>query len=347
MIKSVDIQNFRCYEQLSLSNLGRVNVITGENASGKTALLEALYFSLGTPVLALKMRSWRGLGSVQISEAVESHNALWEDLFFEFDLGNTVAISIKGTDRFTRRVKIQHNRNSQIIIPAGKRLTDIQTAPPISFEYYKQSRRISSARLTFKDGNLTLSGGPEPLPGAFYSTGNPIDAREAGTWFSSLVKARQQKPIVEKIKKIFPFIEGLSVLDLNGIQVVHADIPSLPKQIPIGLVSYGVNKLIVLLIAIITQTKGIILVDEIENGIHYSIMQDAWSALYDFCREYHVQLFVSSHSLEALRKLYPVMEGHEKDFRLIRTERKNGQCTAHLFEGINFSSALEQGMDVR
>src|SRR5712691_9034679 len=42
MIESFEISNFRCFETLSLSGLSRVNVITGANASGKSALLEAL-----------------------------------------------------------------------------------------------------------------------------------------------------------------------------------------------------------------------------------------------------------------------------------------------------------------
>ena len=233
------------------------------------------------------------------------------------------------------------------MIPAGKKFTEARPVPPIVFEWYKDSRRIHSARAKLEDGNFTLPGGPEPLPGAFYSSVNPINAGETGAWFSELIKQRKHKAIVKQVHDLFPFIEDLSALELGGSTIVHADIPSLPRQMPIGLVSHGVNRIVSILIAIAAQSHGVLLLDEIENGIYHGIMENVWSLIYDSCLEHGVQLFTSSHSLEALRKLYPVMEGHEKDFRLIKTEKKDGVATAQIFAGSNFRSALEQGMDVR
>ncbi len=48
MIRSIDIKNFRCYEHLHVNGCKRVNVIVGDNGSGKTALLEAMFMALGT-----------------------------------------------------------------------------------------------------------------------------------------------------------------------------------------------------------------------------------------------------------------------------------------------------------
>ena len=42
MISKVDIKNFRCFEHIHLDNLRTINIIVGDNGSGKTALLEAL-----------------------------------------------------------------------------------------------------------------------------------------------------------------------------------------------------------------------------------------------------------------------------------------------------------------
>jgi hypothetical protein len=62
MIKTLEIKNFRCFESVSLSDLTRVNVITGSNASGKSALLEALFLgarATGDAVLVLNTaRGW-------------------------------------------------------------------------------------------------------------------------------------------------------------------------------------------------------------------------------------------------------------------------------------------------
>ena len=45
MYKSFRVKNFRCFKDLQINDLGRVNLIAGKNNTGKTALLEAMYFT--------------------------------------------------------------------------------------------------------------------------------------------------------------------------------------------------------------------------------------------------------------------------------------------------------------
>lgn len=62
MIRSIDLRNFRCYRQLEVNNLARLNVIVGDNGVGKTTLLESIFLPLATsPEIALRLRQQRGL----------------------------------------------------------------------------------------------------------------------------------------------------------------------------------------------------------------------------------------------------------------------------------------------
>jgi len=47
MITNFRANNFRCFHDIVLQDLRRVNIVVGENASGKTALLEILRLGLG------------------------------------------------------------------------------------------------------------------------------------------------------------------------------------------------------------------------------------------------------------------------------------------------------------
>ena len=61
MINSLTVRNFRCFEHLSVERCKRVNVIVGDNGSGKTALLEAIFLALGvTTDVPLRYRQQRG-----------------------------------------------------------------------------------------------------------------------------------------------------------------------------------------------------------------------------------------------------------------------------------------------
>lgn len=49
VIKNIKIQNFRCFEELKISGFEKINLISGKNNIGKTALLEALFIN-STPI---------------------------------------------------------------------------------------------------------------------------------------------------------------------------------------------------------------------------------------------------------------------------------------------------------
>jgi recombinational DNA repair ATPase RecF len=77
MIRTVDIRNFRCFEHLRIEGCQRVNVIVGDNAAGKTSLLEAMFMALGVnPELGLRYRQQRGLDSSFSGAPVKIEEAL-------------------------------------------------------------------------------------------------------------------------------------------------------------------------------------------------------------------------------------------------------------------------------
>jgi len=47
MYQSFHVKNFRCFDDLQLNDLARVNLIAGKNNTGKTSLLEALFLHAG------------------------------------------------------------------------------------------------------------------------------------------------------------------------------------------------------------------------------------------------------------------------------------------------------------
>lgn len=77
MITAVEIRDFKCFEHVSISGLKRVNLLVGENGSGKTAFLEALFLAAGaTPALHFRAQAWRrGEARVEIRGDQESYVA--------------------------------------------------------------------------------------------------------------------------------------------------------------------------------------------------------------------------------------------------------------------------------
>lgn len=355
MIHSIDIKNFRCFDKLSLSGLGRINVVVGENASGKTALLEAIFLSqMGSPDMPVRFRLWRGLGGgIRLGMSRSSYEAVWRDLFCRLDQTCAITITAEGTPENKRRVEISYRPEDSISI----RLSDNDSGPasdsaaivPITFRVVDAhgKQHEFTPKIT-KDG-LQAAGTVLPSLASFYSSAfmAVTTPSEAASQFSELSKKGDDRKLTSLIRDVFPSIESISSEDAGGTWMLHGQVPSIREKLPIGLISSGVQKLISLLAGIVAQQHGIVLVDELDNGFHYTTLPKVWTVLERASGEFHVQLFVSTHSKECLQSLLPTIKGNEEHFRLIRLARTNGTSSARVFEGEGFEAALETDTEVR
>src|SRR6185437_6020665 len=98
MISSFDIQNFRCFDHLAVEGVKRFNVIVGDNAAGKTSLLEALFLALaGNVEVSVRFRQQRGLDGNFTGPVRAIEEAIWKDLFFDYDWSRNIQITLNGT----------------------------------------------------------------------------------------------------------------------------------------------------------------------------------------------------------------------------------------------------------
>src|SRR5688572_23256461 len=107
MITSLDVKNFRCFKELHLSALGRFTFVVGESGSGKTALLEALFLAGGgNPEIYFRVRRWRGFGeNLEVSGRLQ-YEAIFRDVFYNFDQQSGAYIRIDSNDRGYRSLEI-------------------------------------------------------------------------------------------------------------------------------------------------------------------------------------------------------------------------------------------------
>ena len=360
MIESLEIENFRCFEKLSVSDLGLVNVVVGESAAGKTALLEAIALGMGgSPDLPIRFRIWRGMGApTTISPSRANFEALWHDLFYQMDLKRTIRINLRGTAESTRSLAIQF-RSHAIGTVAAPPLDSPASVPgpldssliaPIAFMWtdVRGEEHVFEASLN-PQGAMTVSGLGWPAQAAFFSSAFMaiVGPSEAANQFSEFSKKKMDGPVRQALKQVFPNIKDVSSENLSGNQVLYCSVPWMKEKAPVALVSGGVNKLLVLLLGIATMTKGVISIDELENGIYYKTYPDVWKSLLHFAEEFNTQLFVSTHSMECLREVRPTLRRNEGKFRLLRAEKKGKKRLVRVFGGEEFEAAMEYRTEVR
>lgn len=350
MIQDLKISNFKCFKDVHLRDLGRFNVIVGRNGGGKTAFLEALFLLAGAgPELALRIRRMRGLGdTVSISMERGSFEALWRDLFFDFDEASRIELRSVGTDENTRSLVVSYGPPEGVTLPFGQRPVDDHVRrSTIDFEYRIANGKVVKCQPALTNQGLSFGPVVETIPAILLSPVSREGPEHNGQRFSSLSKKGEHRAVVSVLRKQFPFIEDLGVEYHGGAAMVHAKLRSMAEKVPLPLVSDGINKMLSILLAVHHFSRGVVLIDEMENGLYFDLMGRVSAAILDAARESNTQLFVTTHSLEYLRALLPVVREHPDDFRLLRTTKDNGASAVDCFDGQHFAAALEEGLEIR
>jgi AAA15 family ATPase/GTPase len=356
MIDSLEIHNFRCFENASLSSLKQINIVVGKSASGKTAFLESLFIACGaSPELPIRVRAWRGLPVATISDQKAVYEALWKDLFYSFDQSREISVLLRGSRLHTRIFNVSY-KDSGDLIPLDVK-TDSRKAEsirPITFSWTDGAGRPFVVQPEVKGGQLVARMVLQPQTPtqsspaiSFYSSSILPSPEENAQYFSDLSVKHEEAPIVEFMRQEFEFIENLGVESFARTPTIYASVRGLPEKQPINMVSTGITKLLSILLGMANQGGGIILIDEMENGIYWDRLSSIWDALLSFAERYDVQIFATTHSMECLEAAAQAAANHEDKFSLMRVEKSNGGSVIRQFTGKAFRSAIRQGGEVR
>ena len=356
MITSLSLQNFRCFHRLFLSGLRQVNVIVGRNAAGKTALLEGIRLALGgTPGAALGLNTFRGIPYYGVVQSREQFEALWNPIFFKFDASRPVLTEITDSDGHIAKLSIAYDP-SKVVTPASSRQPGQQqtaiTIVPLKFDRTSFTGEQSTLYATVQSqGQMQLEDGPElGLSTEFFASTWLLNPQQNAQWFSQLSLENREREVVDAVKREFdPLLSDLQVLSLTPFAAgsVYATVPFIQSKIPLSLLSSGVNKFFTILSALLYRRRGIVLIDEVENGLYYDRLPNLWKIMLRLAEENDTQIFVSTHSNECLQALDGTIKEHPESFMLLRAERDNGSSGVMQFEGQEFLAALAKHGEVR
>ncbi len=357
MIRSLHVENFRCFKSVDLPDLRRINVVVGKNATGKTALLEAVRLALGgTPAVLWNMNQARTFPGVSQPMTRELFESLWNPFFFNFDASNAILAECQDTGGRMARVKILFDEGKSITTvpqqqPQQPAALPISSIAPLAFERVDFSGIPSTIYASLnQQGGLNFDQGPELGQAAEYfpSSSWNLNPFLSAQWFSQLSLVQRETEIVTATRDEFePALENLVVLSPGGLPGIYASVRYLREKIPVSLVSAGISRFITMLSAVVIRGKGVVLIDEVENGLFYKILPSLWKHLLRFAMQNDTQIFASTHSLECVRALLPGMRGNENEFALLRVERINGASGVTVVPGRSLEAAIDQGVEVR
>jgi predicted ATPase len=350
MIRTIQILNFRCYDNLEIQDCARLNVIVGDNGTGKTTLLEAIFLALAASTeVAMRLRQYRGLDGVMAGTVRRIEDAVWGDFFHNYEFNRPVAIKLTGSGPEVRSLQISRSKTEALLPLAGSDFTDTVVSQPVTFTWTDSGGREHSAVPKVSAGALSLPSTDEILPDFFFiSSNNNISSVENAARFSELSKSNIKSRFIKAFTGEYPWIKDVGVEVHAGAPALFATLTYTNRKVPITNISTGINRIMGLMLTILERPQGVILIDELENGVYYAHLTSIWKTILALLREGEAQLFVTTHSKECLEALASAAGRNYKDIALWRTERNtNDEFVVRKFSGEDFKAGIEYEEDVR
>ncbi|RDB07248.1 AAA family ATPase [Runella aurantiaca] len=280
MLQSIEIENFRCFEKTAISGFEQINLITGKNNSGKTALLEALYLALTT----------------------DSKN-----------LTENTRQSEKDTEKEKNLYFNQNDRKKIEIV------SYFLGGEGILYQFHRSSSRtLFNKMIRNSDGSRSLNQDfhAEFFTAFIFDKSRQLPNNQELTYLLDSIDKKGDK---------FRVIEALKIIDksLSDIRT-FASFPEVLYLLKDGFSEYqpvyylgdAVQKIVRYVINILSsypnkEAVNVLLIDEIENGIHYTAQAEVWRMLIKLCKYYNIQLFATTHSLEMIKAFQQVCSEEE------------------------------------
>jgi predicted ATPase len=370
MIQSLHISGFKLFREITLPKLGRLNLFVGENNTGKSCLLEAIGLYAGRSPVAdiLETASRRSTGRVRpwIAEGMNEESSSLRhpvfDLFHWVGSGFTPPIVIE---------KIGDSRPLRVEFQLHQRITDDQglvryvpVSPgdvvaeqtEIALPVYRGDRQVAlitrralPLRGRGVDTEKVLNG--DAFAVAHLPAGGFTDEKAASMW-DLIVQGPGQGMVLDWLRMLEPRVEDLAYIGDEGFQRKRVALLKVEGEgrIPLRSMGDGLTRLFHVGLAMASASKGILLIDEFENGLHWKVQEKLWGVLSKAARKFDVQIFATTHSRDCIGSFAAAGRELSGDDAIIyRLERTGKSDNVYFLKLplINVDAAMREDMEVR
>jgi hypothetical protein len=370
MLNKVAFRNYRGFVEFSLPSLSRVNLILGMNNSGKSAILEGIgALASDDPTRIFSSLYTRG---ERFREDRYNRPEIFLNpmhLFYGHKLEVDTELWISGYNS-----SVGSSLSCKVIDASAD---DLQ--PDLDYESGAEPDSLVAGQLALQltyNGanlpklNLNYQGGisaqdvrkisPRPInrrstDSVRIVSTDSLDSAQVAELWSDVALTDDEARVTDAMKILEPSLERIAHIgsidsrafyskSREGIVLKLADAPT---RIPIGSMGDGMWRLLSLTLSAVRCAGGVLLVDEIDTGLHYSTLTKMWKLILDTANRLDIQVFATTHSIDCVRALAATSEHSPfcQDIMVHRVER--GKKMPVSFDGSEVVAAVQQDLEIR
>jgi len=363
LLDSLEIKGYRCFEHLTIEKLGRVNLIVGKNNVGKTALLESLwiYTNHDDSDILHKIAFSRDeiTNEKNMShESLKEYNSAIRHLFtgrpsvpnsslkredFPYFIltqngpGAASAINkiLTSDEGYLKNSNGKKDEFSELMLnSSGNKVTVVYylyesgSGMPVTSFVPRHNRKIT---------NLYIS-----------SAGLGID-KQVEFW-DTITLTPLEDEVIKGLNLLIPKLKRIDFIGYpsgskNRVPIIRVE--NEKERVPLKSFGEGLNRLLGISMALVQCQNGMLLIDEIESGLHYSVLPDVWKLIFKTAKDLNVQVFATTHSKDCIEAFAQAAYDSPEEGMLIRLERQGEKIVAKTIEEEMLVDAVNYEVEVR
>jgi hypothetical protein len=383
LLPDLEIIGFRGFDAFRIDRLGRVNLITGRNGVGKSSLLEALriYATRGEPLEVRTMLESRDEGAGTFYTMSEDGDgallAMLRSLFFgRPDLQSSAAacaIGPAGGNLTLRMSVVPYVRSAgggaiyhgdflsehvysgvghaSLIADSSRQLPDLSDLGYLIELGQERRWMIPVTQALFRHHRIGVA--PEMIPGVFLNVPG-MDNEQLSQLWDQVALTELEEDVLKALRIVEPRIVRVSIIGHAqkkfgpAGRVPIAKLDKLSEPVSLRSLGDGPSRLFGVALALVNACNGLLLIDEIENGLHYSIQRQLWKLIFATAERLNVQVFATTHSWDCIEAFQQAAcENPGSDGVLIRLDNKKGKIVSTIFDESELAIATREHIEVR
>jgi len=364
-----------------MANLGRINLLVGTNNCGKTSILEAIHL-LSTRGDASSLWSVLGRRGESLEGALSSRDDLEADichLFHGHQLTPGKFFSIQGKNDALSEALVativeandsgdSDRPNAAEIRQKALAFDDAEVGLPsrlaLAIRWQRETIPIGEQLLLLsRQGGMRSSAAEratrrrgredEDKPIQLITTAS-LTRHEVMRLFDDIVLGPEERVLVEALRIIEPTIERIAAIGSRQLYSLGARggfviiCQGSTQRIPIGSMGDGIWRMLGIVLSLMRVPNGTLLVDEIDTGLHYTVLANMWKVVLETAKRLNVQVFATTHSRDCYESLAEISRPQvvdKNEVSIQRIERDRKEAVAYSEQEIVI--AAESGIEVR
>ncbi|CAA6802261.1 MAG: Unknown protein [uncultured Sulfurovum sp.] len=314
-IKTIEIKNFKCFEDFKAEGFGRVNLIGGKNNVGKTAFMEAVYVNVhSTNIESMTyvlywIKIIRNYIELVENEALDVYDALEE------------------INSYSSNTNINN----------------------VFYQFYHQDGKKSYVFKTHKEEKISIN--KKEFSGDFEMLDNIQFIDNYGFTNEELEKVYEFIQFQDKEKELDNYIHSFdkNILKFKIMKDKAYCQTKTKKYQELSEFGDGLKHWVSVICSLYACENSYLFIDEIDNGIHYTQLDKLWEIILTISKQQNVQVFATTHSKECIESYARVAKKLEdKEIKYIKMSRlKDGQIMAGVRDYDMLQYTMSDGHEVR